>query len=78
MKQKQGEMRYEKSDGSYGSRGRGFRKWQTSCNGVKQIMKKDKIHSRPFTHIKGIRLLHFFDPLSPKSRILFRIRLSLF
>lgn len=42
MKQKQGEMRYEKSDGSYGSRGRGFRKWQTSCNGVKQIMKRTR------------------------------------
>ncbi|PDY91519.1 hypothetical protein CN268_26455 [Bacillus anthracis] len=39
---KQGEMRNEKSDGSYGSSGRGFRKWQTSCNGVKQIMKRTR------------------------------------
>jgi hypothetical protein len=35
-------MRYEKSDGSCSSGGRGFRKWETSCNGVKQIMKKTK------------------------------------
>ncbi|MED3086000.1 hypothetical protein [Bacillus toyonensis] len=32
---------------------------------------KDNIHSRPFTHIKEIRVHHFFDPLSPykESRI---------
>lgn len=35
-------MRYEKSDGSCSSGGRGFCKWETSCNGVKQIMKKTK------------------------------------
>ncbi|GAO63299.1 hypothetical protein BA5240_0549 [Bacillus anthracis] len=33
-------MRHEKSDGSFSSSGRGFRKWETSCNGVKQIMKR--------------------------------------
>ncbi len=33
-------MRNEKSDENCSSSGRGFRKWQTSCNGVKQIMKR--------------------------------------
>ena len=49
----------------------GLRKWETSCNGLNNN-EKDKIHFRPFTHIKEIRLHHFFDPLSPnkESRIL--------
>lgn len=36
-------MRDEKNDGSCSSSNRGFRKRQTSSNGVKSIMKRGKI-----------------------------------
>lgn len=36
-------MRDEKNDGSCRSSDRGFRKWKTSSNGVKSIMKRGKI-----------------------------------